>query len=281
MERNVVIAKEAGYCYGVERAIKIVEEALAENEKVYSLGPIIHNPQVVKELSEKGLITVEDTENIPDGATVIIRSHGVPPLIIDKLKSRNAKIIDATCPFVRRAQLFARKLHGEGYDVLVIGEPEHPEVIGILGYVGKNAKVASSQEEVARLPCVKKRGIVFQTTQSGSVIEEVSAEIIKRSEEVLIFNTICEATTERQNSAMELARKSNIVIVVGGKNSGNTKRLFDICRSINEKTYWVETADEIDDKWFEKSIVVGVTAGASTPRKIIDEVVGRIKSIET
>lgn len=280
MGRNIIVAKEAGYCYGVERAIKMVEKALSENDEVYSLGPIIHNPQVVKELSEKGLITVEDTRNIPDGATVIIRSHGVAPVVIDELKKKNSKIIDATCPFVRRAQYFAKKLYENGYDVLVIGERKHPEVIGILGYVEKDAKVASSREEVLRLPYVKKRGVVFQTTQSDSVIEEVSSEIVKRSEEALIFNTICEATTERQNSAMELAKKTEVVVVVGGKNSGNTRRLFDICRNINKNTYWVETADEINEKWFSGATTIGVTAGASTPRKIIDEVVRRIKAIE-
>jgi 4-hydroxy-3-methylbut-2-enyl diphosphate reductase len=276
---NVTVqrARQAGYCYGVERAIKKVEKALSSHETVYSLGPIIHNPQVVEELKAKGLVLAKDVDEVPEGATVIIRSHGVAPQVLEQLKERKAIVIDATCPFVRRAQVVASRLHDRGYSVVVVGEPTHPEVLGILGYAGPDATVVSSRAEAEKLPPARRRGVVFQTTQSDAIIEDVAAALVRSSEEVVFHNTICEATTERQEAARELAASSDVVFVVGGRNSGNTRRLYEICSAINARTFLIETADEIDASHVAGARVIGVTAGASTPRTIIDEVVRRIE----
>lgn len=273
---KVKVAEFAGYCYGVERAINNVEEALKSGKNVYSLGPVIHNPQVVEGFKKRGLEVAENPEDIPAGATVVIRSHGVPPGILNELKMKNVKVIDATCPFVRRAQLVARKLKNQGYQVVVIGETDHPEVIGILGYAGENAMVLRTEDEAESLSHVKKRGVVFQTTQSDRVIDSVVPGVVRNSDEVKIFNTVCEATSKRQRSARKLALESDVVLVIGGRISGNTRRLYDICRSINSRTYHIETSDEIKNSWLDNANTVGITAGASTPQEIIDRVIGRI-----
>jgi 4-hydroxy-3-methylbut-2-enyl diphosphate reductase len=272
MKPEIIIAAHSGYCYGVERAIKLAQKALSEGSKVVSLGPIIHNPVVVKELRENGITVVEDVEKVPKGAVVIIRSHGVPPEVYDRLKAKKVNIIDATCPYVRRAQLSAKKLSEEGYHVLIIGEKEHPEVIGIKGYAGENAQVVETLEELKTLKPIKKLGVVFQTTQSLEIIDVFAAEILKKAYELKIYNTICSATTNRQNSTREIAAKADAVVVVGGKNSGNTKRLYEIAKSINKRVYHVETADELRPEWFEGALRVGITAGASTPKEIVLEV---------
>lgn len=275
--REVRLARHAGYCYGVERAIKKVQRALAANEAVYSLGPIIHNPQVVEQLARRGLVVTERVSDIPRGATVVIRSHGIAPQVRAQLEERGVRIVDATCPFVRRAQVVAAKLHTRGYQVVVVGEPTHPEVLGILGYAGPEARVVSTREEAEALEPVKRRGVVFQTTQSDDIVAEVAAPIVRRSEEVVFHNTVCEATSERQAAARELAASVDAVIVVGGRNSGNTRRLYEICRAINPATHLIETADEVTEELVAGARVVGVTAGASTPRSIIDDVVRRVE----
>lgn len=278
-KRIIELASNAGYCYGVERAIKKAEGALKKKGKVYCLGPVIHNPKVVEALVNKGLVLIESISELPEGSTIIIRSHGVSPEILREMKEKKAKIIDATCPFVRRAQMVALQLFKKKYEVVVVGEKIHPEVLGIIGYAGQGARVISSKKEAIKLPYSKKRGVVFQTTQSDSIIDEVTAEIVRKSNEVLFHNTVCEATRERQRSAKELAGKTDIVIVIGGRNSGNTKRLYEICHEINPRTYLVENAEEIRPEWFFHSDRIGVTAGASTPRSHIEKAIRRLENI--
>lgn len=279
MSLTVRIAQHAGYCYGVERAINMAKKALEKGEVVVSLGPIIHNPLVVEELSTLGLKVAASVDDVPFGATVVIRSHGVPPDVYMELERKKAKIIDATCPYVRRAQLAAKKLSEEGYSVLIIGEKEHPEVKGIKGYAGKDAVVAENFEEVSLLPNTKRLGVVFQTTQSLEIIDEIASEVVKKTFELKLFNTICSATTNRQNSTRNIAMESDVVIVVGGKNSGNTKRLYEIARKINPATYHVESEKELDKKWLENARTVGITAGASTPKEIVLRVAEAVRSL--
>lgn len=279
MSLTVRIAQHAGYCYGVERAINMAKKALEKGDVVVSLGPIIHNPLVVEELSTLGLKVAASVDDVPFGATVVIRSHGVPPDVYKELERKRAKIIDATCPYVRRAQLAAKKLSEEGYSVLIIGEKEHPEVKGIKGYAGKDAVVAENFEEVSLLPNTKRLGVVFQTTQSLEIIDEIASEVVKKTFELKLFNTICSATTNRQNSTRNIAMESDVVIVVGGKNSGNTKRLYEIARKINPATYHVESEKELDKKWLENARTVGITAGASTPKEIVLRVAEAVRSL--
>lgn len=277
MSLEIKIAEPAGYCYGVERAIKLAKEALKSGKEVVSLGPIIHNPLVVEELEALGLHVVKSVEEIPVGAVVVIRSHGVPPDIYQSLEKQASQIIDATCPYVRRAQLSAKMLAEESYKVVIIGEKNHPEVIGIKGYAGENAVVVESIEELKALESVKKMGVVFQTTQSLEVIDHFAPDILKKAFELKLFNTICSATTDRQNAARELAKDSDVVIVVGGKNSGNTKRLYEIAKNINPRTYHVETEKELVVEWFNNAKTVGITAGASTPKELILKVAEAVK----
>ncbi len=276
---RVETAPYSGYCYGVERAIKTALEVLKEGGKVVSLGPLIHNPGVVRELESYGLRVVESIEEIEAGTRVIIRSHGVPPDTMDALKRKGVEIIDATCPYVRRAQIAARQLKEEGYRVVIVGEKNHPEVIGIKGFAGENPIVVETKDEALSFKAVKKMGVVFQTTQSMEVIDEIVPELVKKAFEVKLFNTICAATTNRQQATREVAARNDVVIVVGGKNSGNTRRLYEIAKRINEKTYHIEKAGEIDPEWLRNAGSVGITAGASTPREDIVEVEKRVKEI--
>lgn len=279
MNLEIKIAHHAGYCYGVERAINIAKKALSVGSQVVSLGPIIHNPIVVEELSSAGIRVVESVEEVPPGAVVVIRSHGVPPDVYRELEEKQAKIIDATCPYVRRAQVAAKKLSDEGYTVLIVGEKDHPEVVGIKGYAGESAIVIEKKEELSKITYQKRLGVVFQTTQSLDTIDIFAAEIIKKAFELRLFNTICSATTDRQNETREIAVESDIVIVVGGKNSGNTKRLYEIAKGINPNTYHVESEKDLKKEWFKGVERVGITAGASTPKEIVKRVTEAVKNL--
>lgn len=279
MNFKIEVAPHAGYCYGVERAINMAKQALKEGKDVVSLGPIIHNPIVVDELENMGLRVVGSVDEVPEGSTVVIRSHGVPPEVYEVLKEKNARIIDATCPYVRRAQIAAQKLSEEGYRILIVGEKDHPEVIGIKGYAGNGAIIVEDSNELKTLPFFKRLGVVFQTTQSLDIVDEIASEVVKKAYELKVFNTICSATTNRQNATKEIAKRADVVVVVGGRNSGNTKRLFEIARKINERTYHVEAEEELKVEWFRDARTVGITAGASTPKELIVRVSKAVESI--
>jgi len=276
---KIQLANHAGYCYGVERALKIASEAIkSERKPIFTLGPIIHNPQVVESFIRQGVTSVEDIDMVEEG-TVIIRTHGVDPSIILKATRRGLKVIDATCPFVAKAQRRAAELVKEGYQVIIIGERDHPEVIGILAYASGRALVIEDVNDLKDLNLTKKLGVVVQTTQSPENLTEIISALIERANEVKVFNTICHATTQRQEAAKSLAGNVDVMVVVGGKNSANTSRLAQICRKTGTRTYHLETAAELNVDWFKQAMVVGVTAGASTPDWLLDEVVRSIKSL--
>jgi 4-hydroxy-3-methylbut-2-enyl diphosphate reductase len=273
---EIVLAKSAGFCFGVKRATQMAFEASEEHDRICSLGPIIHSPQVVQKLAEKGVTVIDEVEAIPEGA-VIIRSHGVTAGEMKALHERDLTIVDATCPFVKKAQEYAARLAAEGYTVIIVGEAEHPEVQGIVSYadVGKVQVVANAAEAVA-LPRMGRVGIVAQTTQSFENLRQVAEICLEKCQELHIFNTICDATTVRQNEARAVAGQVDVMLVIGGFNSANTSRLAQICREIQPATYHLETAGEIQRAWFAGVSRVGITAGASTPRWLIDEVVSRV-----
>lgn len=278
---KVILADEAGYCYGVERALKIVEQALNEvKTPLYALGPLIHNPQVVEELRGRGLTSVSSIDEVKDGA-IIIRSHGVEPSVLKEASAKRLKIIDATCPFVKKAQEKAAWLSKHNYFVVIVGEKRHPEVKGILGYANNQAllveEAASLNLEVVKDQ--KKVGVVVQTTQPLDKLKEVVAKLLPCLAELRIFNTVCHATRRRQDAAKKLAKEVDVIIVIGGKNSANTTRLHRLSREINKQTYHIETAREIRGSWFNQARSVGVTAGASTPRYLIEEVVERLERL--
>ena len=262
---KLIVAKSAGFCFGVKRATKMAFEAAGTYHQICSLGPIIHSPQLVQKLAERGVEVVHTVDDVPDGA-VIVRSHGITAGELEGLLQRELKIVDATCPFVTKAQKHAALLGREGYAVVIVGEAEHPEVQGIISYVGTgDSFVVASRAEAEALPRCSRIGIVAQTTQSFSNLQEIASACLSRCHELRVFNTICDATSVRQREAGELARTCDLVIVVGGYNSANTTRLAQLCQALQPNTRHIETAAEIDPDWFVGVQKLGITAGASTP----------------
>lgn len=279
MTVNIRVADHAGACYGVERALKLARRCGAEaTAPVHTLGPLIHNPLVVRDLEASGVKLAETLEDAREG-TLIIRTHGVVPEVVDAARARGLDVVDATCPYVKKVHDAAAQLAGEGYQLLVIGEAGHPEVEGILGHAGAPAQVVGEASEVASLTLKPKVGVVVQTTQTAQRLSEVVAALAPRVRELRVVNTICKATEERQRAAAELAATSDCMIVVGGKNSGNTRRLAEICADACASTHHIESEDELDPAWFAGAREVGITAGASTPQEHIDRVRARIEQI--
>ena len=275
---KIILAKRAGFCFGVKRATQMAFEAAGKDKKTYTLGPIIHSPQVVNRLEEMGVKVLKSLESM-DSGTIIIRSHGVAAGEIEEAVQKQLEIVDATCPFVKKAQEHVKSLSESGYGVVVVGDADHPEVQGIVSYGGDKVFVVGSGEEVRRLPKMNKIGVVAQTTQSFENLTNVVSECLLRGGEIRVFNTICDATAVRQEEAKELACQVDCMLVVGGFNSANTRRLAEVCVEIQPRTHHIQTAAEIDATWFAGVERVGVTAGASTPKWIIDEVVARIEGI--
>lgn len=276
---TIAIARHAGVCYGVERALSLALEASEQAEgPVCTLGPLIHNPLVVKDLDERGVTAVENVEDAA-GGTLIIRAHGVTPQVIEEAQCRGLSVIDATCPYVKKVHLAAERLVSEGYQLIVVGESGHPEVEGIMGHAGENAHVVSGVRDLAELELAKKVGLVVQTTQTAQTLAEIVAELVPRVTELRVMNTICRATQERQESAAELAARADVMIVIGGKNSGNTRRLAQICAGACAKMHHIEDAAEIKKDWLEGAARIGVTAGASTPANHIERAVERIHEL--
>ncbi|MEI6214532.1 MAG: 4-hydroxy-3-methylbut-2-enyl diphosphate reductase [Desulfuromonadales bacterium] len=275
---KVTLAKRAGFCFGVKRATQMAFEAAGKDQKTYTLGPIIHSPQVVNKLEEMGVKALKDLNNMKSG-TIIIRSHGVASEEIDEAVNRRLVIVDATCPFVKKAQEHVKGLSEAGYSVVVVGDADHPEVQGIVSYGGSNVFVVGSGDEVKKLPKMSKIGVVAQTTQSFENLKNVVVECLQRGGEIRVFNTICDATAVRQEEAKELAGQVDCMLVVGGFNSANTRRLAEVCAELQPKTHHIETAAEINVAWFDGVDRVGVTAGASTPKWIIDEVMNKIDEL--
>jgi small subunit ribosomal protein S1 len=273
---EIILAKTAGFCFGVKRALELVDQALADTgTPIYSLGPLIHNPAVVAELETRGLKPVETLRGIGAGR-VVIRSHGVGPSVIAMAQAQHLTLIDATCPFVKNVQELALTLDREGYQVVIVGEREHAEVKGVLDAVKGAAIVIEDPDEVDRELVAPKVGIVSQTTQESAAFNRVVGAIVPYAKECRIFNTICLATARRQQEAAELSRQVERMIVVGGKNSANTRHLAQICRSGGTLTYQVEDAAELQTGWFAGVSRIGVTAGASTPDAQIFSVVEKI-----
>jgi len=277
---KLFVARSAGFCFGVKRAMDIALEAAKKHPKeLYTLGPLIHNPQAVQFLEQLGVRVKNRIENIPRG-TVIFRSHGVSLKDLKKAKEKGLHTIDATCPIVKRAQFFAKFLCRHGYSVLVVGDPYHPEVEAIRSYIKDKVEVVEDVDGLQRLGPWDKLGIVAQTTQSFNLFKKIVAAALEKAKEVRVFNTICRATMVHQEEAVEIAKKADCMIVVGGYNSGNTQRLAAICRDVQPHTYHIETAREIDPKWLSGREKIGLTAGASTPLWIIKEVEERIQRLK-
>ena len=271
----IIVASKAGFCFGVKRAVKMAFDAVETSSNVYTLGPLIHNPQVVEELKSRGIKVAEGLDDIPLSSCVVIRSHGIPFEVYKKLKNMNVKIIDATCPFVKKAQERVYELATSSYHVVVVGDKDHPEVRALVSYGMGKATIYPD------IPNNDKIGVVSQTTQHIEDFKRAICRIAKISSfsEMKVFNTVCQSTAERQKECSDLAQKVDIMIVIGGRNSANTKRLAEIAKEAGKPTYHIEIAEELEPSWFLDKKMIGVTAGASTPDWIIDEVVDKIKKI--
>ena len=275
---EIIVAKMAGFCFGVKRAIDIAFQIANEKRKgVYTLGPIIHNPQVVEMLKEKGIIPIEDIKAKKDIRALIIRTHGIPLHLSKEISSMGCEIIDATCPFVKKAQYYAKLLMEESYQVVILGEKNHPEVKGLMSYANDDVIVVDSKTP---LPKLKSRaGIVVQTTQSLEALKKVLSDALEHANEIKVYNTICNSTALRLKETEKMARKVDVMLVVGGKNSANTTQLTRLCKSLSVPTHHIETSSEIKKEWIKNAKKLGITAGASTPEWIIKEVEKRIRDI--
>jgi len=275
---GIIVAKTAGFCFGVKRAIDIAFKIAGEKRKgVYTLGPIIHNPQVVDKLRQKGIIPIDTIDKRKDIKALIIRTHGIPLELSREISLRGYEIIDATCPFVKKAQHYAKLLSEEGYQVVILGERNHPEVKSLMSYADNNAVVVNGKSPLPKLK--SKVGIVVQTTQLLESLKKVSSDAIEHAREIKVYNTICNSTALRLKETENIAGKADVMFVVGGKNSANTTQLTKLCNTLSVPTYHIETASEIRKNWLRGAKTIGITAGASTPKWIIKEVEKRIKDI--
>jgi 4-hydroxy-3-methylbut-2-enyl diphosphate reductase len=276
---QVKIAKTAGFCWGVRRTVdKLMEVAEGAGHPVVTLGPVIHNPQAVERIREKGVGTVGAVGEVADGTTVVVRTHGAVKSEMAAAKERGLEVVDGTCPYVKYPQAMAQRLSREGYHVVVVGDASHAEVKGVVSYAEGPCTVVKPGAPLPELPG-KKVAVIAQTTCIGADFERVVGALALRHKEVRAVNTICYDTDERQDDARALAREVDAVVVVGGRNSANTRHLAEICREIQPRTWHVETADEVDGAWFDGCRSIGVSAGASTPDWVVEGVAERLRSL--
>lgn len=274
---KIQVAKKYGFCFGVQRAIDIAEQ----NPDSVTIGPLIHNPSEIgrleKDFSVKTVFDI-NSQDIQDANSLIIRTHGIVKSDFEKLKKSGKKLIDATCPFVTKPQSICEEMSKKDYQVIIYGDKEHPEVKGVVSY-GINVAVVSCVEDVKKLKLKRKIAIISQTTKKIKEYLQVASYLAEHSSEVRVFNTICNATLENQEAADELSSQSDVMVIIGGKNSSNTKQLFEICKKNCKDSYLIEGKDNLNQQWFEDKQLCGVSAGASTPNWIIEETINQIKEL--
>ena len=279
---EVILAESAGFCFGVKRAVDKVYEQIETGKKIYTYGPIIHNEFVVQDLEKKGVEVIESEEALEQltEGTIVIRSHGVPKSICEKIEKQGLECVDATCPFVKRIHKIVEKESAAGRQIVIIGNAGHPEVEGIQGWSVTPAIVIESEKEAQEFvpEAGKKLCIVSQTTFNYNKFQELVEIINKKGYDIIVLNTICNATEERQTEAAKIARDVDAMIVIGGRNSSNTQKLFEICKNECNNTYYIQTVKDLDITCFESIDSVGITAGASTPNKIIEEVQKNVRN---
>ena len=277
---QVLLADEYGFCFGVERAVEMVEEALGEGNTVRALGPLIHNDQEMSRLAKRGVATISEPVQIKRGETAVIRAHGVTPQVEAELREKASKVVDATCPFVTKVQKLASRAAKQDRHVVVVGNPDHPEMIGVFGYAPEHTFVISDVAEVARLPRLNNPLVVSQTTIKLQNFLDVAEAVKQKAEgETQIVNTICSATRDRQDAARALAGEVDAFYIIGGRHSSNSRKLLAVCLEQCKKSFLIETEDEINTEDLRGVEKVGVTAGASTPNWLIEKITKRLKEI--
>src|SRR3954464_8667012 len=277
---QVLLANEYGFCFGVERAVEMVEEAIQAGDTVRSLGPLIHNPQEMQRLAHEGVTTIQEPVQIQRGETAVIRAHGVTPDVQKELEEKATKVVDATCPFVTRVQKLAARAAEQDRHVIIVGSPEHPEMIGVKGYAPDHAFVIRDETEVAFLPRLRNPLVVSQTTiKAKTFFDTAEAVKSKTDDNVEIVNTICSATRDRQDAARALSTMVDAFYIIGGRHSSNSVKLLAVCKENCEKSFLIETESEISADDLIGVERVGVTAGASTPKWLIDRVIAHLNAI--
>ncbi len=277
---KVLLADEYGFCFGVERAVEMVEEALGEGDTVRTLGPLIHNDQEMSRLATHGVSTISEPVQIKRGETAVIRAHGVTPQVEQELREKASKVVDATCPFVTKVQKLASRAAAQDRHVVVVGNPEHPEMVGVFGYAPEHTFVVRDVAEVASLPTLKNPLVVSQTTIKLQNFHDVAEAVKQKAEgETQVVNTICSATRDRQDAARALAGEVDAFYIIGGRHSSNSRKLLAVCQEQCAKSFLIETEDEINIEDLRGAETVGITAGASTPNWLIEKITKRLEEI--
>jgi len=275
---KIILSKKMGFCFGVKKSVNLAKNALkARKDNLYMLGSIINNPQVIEYFTKKGVKIAGNLDEVPEESTVITRAHGISPKILKKAYQKKLSVVDTTCPYVRKVQKIARYLYEKDYFIVIYGDKKHPEVLSLLDAVQSNASVINSIPDAEKITKKKKIGFVSQTTKNIYNFYKLASVLLSRAEELRIFNTICKSTTERQKSALELAKEVDVMLVIGGKESANTTRLAEIGKNQGVKTYHIETKKQIKYEWFHPEDKVGITSGASTPDWVTNEVIDKLK----
>ncbi len=275
---EVLLARENGFCFGVKKAVELTEAAAETGKAVYNLGQVVHNPKISERLAARGVKVIKDPADANEGI-VVIRAHGVPPEVRAKIEERGLECIDATCSLVLRAQRFTRQLADEGYTVILLGTADHPEVIGLTAFAGDNHVIVETEAEWKKLPKMKRAGVVSQSTQPPWAFTALVAHVATIAQEMKVYNTVCPVTVKRQVAASELAEQVRTIVVVGGKNSANTRELVNLAKMQGRDAYHIESADEVRAEWVRGQERVGLIGGCSTPMDTLLEVKERLEAL--
>jgi 4-hydroxy-3-methylbut-2-enyl diphosphate reductase len=275
---EVLLARENGFCFGVKKAVELTEAAAESGKPVFNLGQVVHNPKISERLAARGVMVIKDPAEAASGI-VVIRAHGVPPAMRQSIEEHGLECIDATCSLVLRAQRFTKQLADEGYKVIILGTPDHPEVVGLVGFAGTDYTIVETKDEWEKLPKMKRAGVVSQSTQPPWAFKELVGHVAEISQELKVFNTVCPVTIKRQNAATELAGETDVIVVVGGKNSANTRELVNLARMQGKTAYHIEHSAELEAAWLAGIDRVGLIGGCSTPMETLLEVKERAEAL--
>jgi 4-hydroxy-3-methylbut-2-enyl diphosphate reductase len=274
---EIIIAQNSGLCYGVKRALRIAKRTRIQKKgEVSTFGDLIHNPQVIANLEEQGIRSIDDLNRLRRG-TVIIRSHGVSPEIYRRLEKKKLEIVDATCPIVKKIQRLVETLAKKEEEIIIVGNEEHPEIKGLIGYSNGKGMILENEKQVKNLTFKKKRAVLAQSTQDLFLFKKIAAALIEKTEQLKVFNTICDSTQTRQKSTSKLASSVDTLFIVGGRNSSNTYKLYEISKRILHNTFFIENAKQITPRMLEGAKKIGLSGGASTPPEAIQEAVEKIR----
>ena len=275
---RIILSKKMGFCFGVKKSVSLAKDTLKEKkDKPYMLGSIINNPQVIEYFAKEGVKMVDSLDEVPEESTIITRAHGISPIILNQAYQKKIKIVDTTCPYVKKVQKIAQYLYKKDYFIVIYGDKKHPEILSLMDTVQGNALVIKSISEAEEITTKQKIGLISQTTKNIYDFYKLSLTLLNKAEELRVFNTICKSTMERQKGVLELAKKVDVMLVIGGKKSANTNRLAEISENQGIKTYHIETKNQLKYKWFQPENKVGITSGASTPDWVTNEVIDKLK----